>query len=168
MTRYVVNFNGRSFVVTLDGGMASVDGSAPVAAHVEGVEGTPLRIVTIGTSVHRATARREGERGHYILRIDGRRYDVDALDERTRAIRDMANASRANAGPVPLLAPMPGLVVRVHVAAGASVVPGQPLVSIEAMKMENELRAGAAGTVRRVHATVGGPVEKGAVLVEFE
>jgi propionyl-CoA carboxylase alpha chain len=44
---------------------------------------------------------------------------------------------------------------------------GQPLVAIEAMKMENELRAPAAGVVRAVHAVPGTPVEKGATLVEF-
>ncbi|HVZ47781.1 MAG TPA: biotin/lipoyl-containing protein [Gemmatimonadaceae bacterium] len=168
MTRFVVDLGGRSFTVTLDGAMASVNGRPPVTAHVEQVEGTPVRLVTIGTTVHRVTARRDGERGRYILRIDGHRYDVDALDERTRAIRDMADANRAHAGPVPLVAPMPGLVVRVHVAAGDVVAAGQGLVSIEAMKMENELRAVAAGTVRRVVAAVGTAVEKGAVLVEFD
>ena len=101
------------------------------------------------------------------MRIDGRRYEVDALDERTRAIRDLVDASRAPTGPVPLAAPMPGLVVRVHVAVGDTVAAGQPLVVIEAMKMENELRALAAGTVRAIHATPGQPVEKGAVLVEL-
>jgi biotin carboxyl carrier protein len=168
VTRYVVDLDGRSFVVTLDGGMATVDGGAPVAAHLEDVDGTPVRLVTIGTTVHRATARRDGPRGRYVLRMDGRRYAVDALDERTRAIRDMAEASRPVTGPVPLVAPMPGLVVRVHVEVGARVEPGAPLVSIEAMKMENELRASTVATVRRVLVDKGAAVEKGAMLVEFD
>ncbi|MDA1081846.1 MAG: biotin/lipoyl-binding protein [Gemmatimonadetes bacterium] len=168
MTRYIVDLDGRSFVVTLDAGTASVDGGPAVATHLEDVEGTPVRLVTVGTAVHRVTARREGERGRYVLRIDGRRYAVDALDERTRAIREMAAAGRGPAGPVPLVAPMPGLVVRVHVVPGQTVVAGDPLVAIEAMKMENELRAPAAGTVRAVHAKAGTPVEKGEMLVEFD
>jgi biotin carboxyl carrier protein len=167
MTRYVVELDGQSFVVTLGAGTASVDGAPAVAAHLEDIDGTPVRLVTVGTSVHRVTARRDGPRGRYQLRIDGRRYSVDALDERTRAIRDLADASRPPAGPVPLLAPMPGLVVRVHVSVGDTVVAGQPLVAIEAMKMENELRAVAAGTVREVRATPGTAVEKGALLVSF-
>lgn len=145
-----------------------MDGGPPVAAHLEDVDGTPVRLVTIGTTVHRVTARRDGPRGRYVLRFDGRRYQADALDERTRAIRDLAAANRAGAGPVPLVAPMPGLVVRVHVAAGDRVEAGAPLVSVEAMKMENELRAVAAGTVRRVLVAPGTAVEKGAPLVEFE
>jgi biotin carboxyl carrier protein len=72
------------------------------------------------------------------------------------------------AGPAPLIAPMPGLVVRVNVTEGDEVAAGQGLVVMEAMKMENELRAPAAGRVSRVHATAGTAVEKGTVLVELE
>ncbi len=167
MTKYVVDLDGRTFVVTLDGAMASVDDAQPVVAQLEDIEGTPVRLVTVGGGVHRVTAMRDGARGRYLLRLDGRRHVVDALDERTRALRDMADASRPALGPVPLLAPMPGLVVRVHVAVGDVVVAGQPLVAIEAMKMENELRAQAAGTVKSISATPGAAVEKGARLVEF-
>ena len=115
----------------------------------------------------------DGEAVPYAVRVDfvvekgGRRYVADALDERTRAIRDLADATRPNLGPVPLVAPMPGLIVRVHVAVGDVVRAGQPLIAIEAMKMENELVAPAAGTVRAIHAVPGSPVEKGATLVEF-
>ena len=63
---------------------------------------------------------------------------------------------------------MPGLVVRVSVAVGDQVQAGQALVVMEAMKMENELRSAAAGTVRAVLAAPGTAVEKGAVLVELE
>ena len=70
--------------------------------------------------------------------------------------------------PVPLLAPMPGLIVRVHVAPGDLVQAGQPLVAIEAMKMENELRAPVGAKVTVVRAVPGSPVEKGATLVEFD
>jgi pyruvate carboxylase subunit B len=62
---------------------------------------------------------------------------------------------------------MPGLVVRVHVQEGDEVQAGQGLVVMEAMKMENELRAAAAGTVKRVHVAPGKAVEKGAILVEL-
>lgn len=165
--KYVVEVDGRTFAVELDGDTARVDGGAPVAAMAEDVPNTPVRLVTIGGTLHRVAARRDGPRGRYVMRMDGRRFAIDALDERTRAIRDLADATRVASGPVPLLAPMPGLVVRLHVAAGDTVQAGQPLVAIEAMKMENELRAPAAGVVRAVHAVPGTPVEKGATLVEF-
>lgn len=165
--KYIVELNGRTFVVELDGGTARVDGAEPLTARLEEIEGSPVRLITVGPTLHRVTARREGARGRYVLRIDGRRYFADALDERTRAIRDLADATRPNLGPVPLVAPMPGLIVRVHVAVGDVVQAGQPLIAIEAMKMENELVAPAAGTVRAIHAVPGSPVEKGTTLVEF-
>jgi pyruvate carboxylase subunit B len=63
---------------------------------------------------------------------------------------------------------MPGLVVRVLVKSGDRVQPGQGLIVIEAMKMENELRATAPSVVRAVRVDAGNAVEKGAVLVEFD
>jgi pyruvate carboxylase subunit B len=63
---------------------------------------------------------------------------------------------------------MPGRVVKILVKAGDRVTAGQAVVVVEAMKMENELRAAAAGTVRTVRVRPGEAVEKGQVLVEFE
>ena len=62
-----------------------------------------------------------GSRGTYTLRIDGRRYPVEALDERTRAIRDLSAAAAGPAGPQPVRAPMPGLMVRIDVKTGDQV-----------------------------------------------
>jgi biotin carboxyl carrier protein len=62
---------------------------------------------------------------------------------------------------------MPGMIVRLHVKVGDQVEAGQPVVVMEAMKMENELRAQAAGTVKAIHAQPGKAVEKGTVLVEL-
>jgi propionyl-CoA carboxylase alpha chain len=64
-----------------------------------------------------------------------------------------------------LTAPMPGTVVRVAVAAGDRVTAGQPLLWLEAMKMQHEVVAPAAGTVTDLPATVGTQVEPGTVLV---
>ena len=63
---------------------------------------------------------------------------------------------------------MPGLVVKVEVAEGDQVVNGQALVVVEAMKMENELRADIEGRVKRVRVGPGQTVEKNQVLIEFE
>jgi pyruvate carboxylase subunit B len=118
--------------------------------------------------VHRVIARREGGRGRYTLWVDGWRFDAEALDERARAIRELSAASAGAAGPAPLKAPMPGLIVRVTVQPGDTVQPGQGLVVMEAMKMENELKAAAAGRVKAVLVAPGTAVEKGALLVELE
>ncbi|HEX2781057.1 MAG TPA: biotin/lipoyl-containing protein [Gemmatimonadaceae bacterium] len=165
--RYLVTVNGERVEVLLDGEGVHVEGST-VPAHIDDVDGTPVKMVTVGDEVHRVVVRRGEGRGRYTLWLDGHRYDLEAVDERTHAIRQLSGAGAAATGPAPLKAPMPGLVVRVNVAPGDSVTAGQGLVVIEAMKMENELRASAAGRVRAVHAVVGQAVEKGALLVEME
>jgi pyruvate carboxylase subunit B len=165
--RYVVDLEGERYDVAIDGPSVSI-GSESLTAHLEEIEGTPIKLVTIGDEVHRVIARRGAGRGSYTLWVGGHRFSVEALDERTRAIRDISAASAVASGPAPLIAPMPGLIVRVNVAPGDAVKPGQGLVVIEAMKMENELRAAAAGTVRAVSVAAGQAVEKGALLVELD
>jgi propionyl-CoA carboxylase alpha chain len=67
-----------------------------------------------------------------------------------------------------LLCPMPGLLVRLDVAAGDAVEPGQPLAVVEAMKMENILRAEKAGTVKAVNAAAGDSLAVDEVILELE
>ncbi len=165
--RYLVDIAGERIEVDLDGEEAVVSGQR-FAVHLAEVEGTPVRLVTIGTAQHRVVARHGDARGRYSLSLDGWRFPVEALDERTRAIRDLSGGSAKAIGPAPVVAPMPGLIVRVAVAVGDQVVAGQGLVMMEAMKMENELRAPGAGVVRAINVVVGQAVEKGTRLVEFE
>jgi biotin carboxyl carrier protein len=165
--RYVVDVDGERRTVIVEGDQVEIDGVRTTARLVD-VDGTPVSLLTIGDRVFRLVARRAGVRGSYTLSLEGRRYGAEALDERTRAIRDLSAASAAASGPAPLVAPMPGLIVRVNVAAGDVVQAGQGLVVMEAMKMENELRTPTGGTVRAVRVTPGNAVEKGAVLIELE
>ena len=166
--RYIVEIDGARHEVVLDNGRASVDGGPAVPVSLDALPGTPVHLVRVDGAVHRMLGRRDGERGQYALSLDGRRYQAEALDERARAIRDLAVAAASASGPRPLVAPMPGLIVRVTVAVGDVVQAGQGVVAMEAMKMENELRAPAAGTVKKVLATPGVAVEKGALLIAFE
>jgi propionyl-CoA carboxylase alpha chain len=67
-----------------------------------------------------------------------------------------------------LLCPMPGLLVRLDVAAGDHVEPGQPLAVVEARKMENILRAEKAGTIKAVSANAGDSLAVDEVILEME
>ena len=165
--KYVVDVGGRSVEVELDGEQVRVGGVA-LPASLSELAGTPVALLSLGDSVHRVVVTRDSAKGRYVLSLDGRRYDVEALDERTRAIRQLSSSASGPKGPAPLVAPMPGLIVRVSVEVGASVQPGQGLVVMEAMKMENELRSSSAGVVKAIRATPGTAVERGAVLVELE
>jgi biotin carboxyl carrier protein len=154
------------YTVDIAGTTVSVDLSDTTAT-LTPVPGTPIWLLTNGSTVHEIIAHRTGP-GRYVLSIAGHRFEAEALDDRARAIRAMAAATGASAaGPAPLRAPMPGLIVRVHVAVGDRVAAGDPLIAMEAMKMENELRAPAAGTVTAIPVAPGMAVEKGTLLVEL-
>lgn len=165
--KYIVDVGAARLVVALDPAGVSVNGD-PVAAHLAEVPRTPVSVLTVGNAVHSVRVRRGEGRGRYTLWIGGYRFDAEAVDERTRAIRDLDIERNVNSGPAPLVAPMPGLVVRVLVTEGAVVQAGEGLVVMEAMKMENELRASAPAVVKRIHASAGAAVEKGALLIELE
>jgi len=74
----------------------------------------------------------------------------------------------AGSGPQRVIAPMPGKIVRVLVNAGDRVAPRQPVVVVEAMKMENELRASREGTIAEIHVRQGMSVEAGALLLVIQ
>ena len=165
--KYIVTVNGVRYTVEREGEQVAL-GDTEESATLEQVGDTPVRLVTIGTAVHRVIVKHRVEKGAYQLWLDGHVYDVEALDERARAIRDLSAAAAGPAGPAPLVAPMPGLIVRIAVAEGDTVHAGQGLIVMEAMKMENELRATGNGTVRRVTVAPGTAVEKGTILIELD
>lgn len=82
--------------------------------------------------------------------------------------REEGRSSRGAASTGSLEAPMPGVVTRVLVAAGDAVEKGQPLMALEAMKMEHVIRAPREGVVKRVAARPGEMVNGGIALIEFE
>ncbi len=164
--KFIVDIAATRHEVDLTDGVATLGGAAS-SAELREVQGSPVSVVAVDGVQHQLVARRGGPKGAYILWIDGWRFEVDALDERARAIRDLGAAVAGAAGPAPVVAPMPGLIVRLHVQVGDAVTAGQPIVVMEAMKMENELRAPAAGVVKAVLAQPGKAVEKGTVLVEL-
>ena len=101
--------------------------------------------------------------------VDGDLVDVDG-DGWAVALRELPRFPDAAAvmAQGSLVAPMPGTVVAVHVAAGDRVAAGQPLLVLEAMKMQHPVVAPADGVVGSVDATVGAQVEAGAVLAVIE
>jgi len=158
--KYTVEVAGRSVVVELEDGTVRVDGR-PVDARLEGT-GALRRLVRDRTSRALVTAR--GPEGWCLL-SDGYRLEAAAFDARELAVRAMGRGEAGALVAATLAAPMPGLVVRVLVKEGDAVRAGQGLIVLEAMKMENELKAAGGGTVARVHVTAGDKVERGASLV---
>lgn len=163
---YLVDVAGTRVRVELTADGAVVDGRR-LGLSMHPVDGGARHDLRIDGAVHRVVARAGEGRGQFRIDLDGVRLEAEALDEHTRAVQALTSVVARSSGPAPLKAPMPGLIVRVTVQPGDTVVAGQGLVVMEAMKMENELRASAPGVVRAVHAVPGAAVEKGALLVEL-
>ena len=108
-----------------------------------------------------------GARRREVL-VDGFRFDVDVESERIAALRERARRGRAasvHSGPLEVHAIIPGRVVSVSVAPGDAVTAGQQLLVVEAMKMQNELRAPRDGTISRVGVAPGVTIDVGDLLV---
>ena len=107
--------------------------------------------------------------GGYVVHVNGEPIPLSVTDPRKRARRGhAADAGQGVDGPVPIVAPMPGRIVKVLVRPGDTVAARQGVVVVEAMKMENELRAPRAGNVSDVRVREGMSVEANAVLVVVE
>jgi biotin carboxyl carrier protein len=85
-----------------------------------------------------------------------------------RSLRSRGRIRDSSAGVKKISAPMPGKVVRILAPLGATVETGQPVLVIEAMKMQNELKSPRTGRVKRLAVSEGAAVEAGQVLAEVE
>lgn len=163
--KYRVTVGAETFEIEIDGAVVSVDGTRH-EAELRAVGGTPLRLLLLDHASW-LLGMGPGGSGSWEMFDGGERFEAEVLDERTAHIRGLVGAGAVAAGPAVLRAPMPGLVTRVQVEPGQEVAIGASLVTLEAMKMENDLRAVGAGVVDKVGVAPGQTVEKGAVLVTF-
>jgi len=145
-----VRRGAQGFVVAIDGRESNVD-AARVGAHVWSliIDGVSREAIVTGAR-------------HGASTVDVGRASIAVSQNGKR--RWGSRDSLAGAGPQRIAAPMPGRIARVLVRPGDAVGARQPLVVIEAMKMENELRAGRDGTVVEVNVVEGQSVEAGALL----
>jgi biotin carboxyl carrier protein len=164
--KYVVSIGGREIEVEIDGDRVTSDGKSYSAA-LSDVPGTPLRHLAVDGR-QTEISMESGGPGKWSVGLRGERWECEVLDERTRHIRSLTGGAGPQRGTPPLRAPMPGLVVRVLAEPGQHVPAGAGVVVLEAMKMENELRATVASVVKTVRVKAGEAVEKGQVLVDFE
>ncbi len=161
------------FEAAVDGTTQQVEVRGKGGRYTVILDGRPLEVDLVETG------------GHFLsLLIGGRSYEVGLLPaprgytvvldhevlevELQAAGRGAVPRGSAGAGPLRVTAPMPGKLVRLLVEAGQAVEAGQGLVVVEAMKMENELRAARAGRVKELLVREGQAVETGALLVVVE
>lgn len=110
----------------------------------------------------------EAERFTYGVTLRGERFEVQVEDERTRRLNEGRKMPALPDGELAVTAPIPGLVVKVLVAAGDLIQEDEPLVILEAMKMENEIRARRGGVVKKVEVAAGQRIEQNGILLVLE
>jgi biotin carboxyl carrier protein len=164
--RYFVTIGSRVLEVELGPQGVRVEGEEVVADLAE-MDGTEVRTLLLGGRSHRILVGRQGP-GEWSMHLSGRQLRAKVLDERRQAIQELTGLRSGGGGARTLRAPMPGLVIKVEVQEGDPVIPGQGLIIVEAMKMENELKAEGEGRVGKILVAPGQTVEKDQILVEFD
>lgn len=102
------------------------------------------------------------------LRINGRVYKTNIKEPIDQLLTSMGMDLKAMQKAEPVKAPMPGMVLKVLVTPGQQINKGDGMLVLEAMKMENILKAAGSATVKAIKVTERTAVEKGAILIELE
>ena len=161
--KYEVRISGKARVVQVTGGtdgwQATLDGQSAAADVVEIAPNT-FSVLHSGRSHEVCVTPRAG--GKLIAQTGRFEFELEVVDPRSWSGRRHAGGEAE--GRQPVVAPMPGKVVRVLVKAGDKVEAGQGLLVVEAMKMQNEIRSPKSGTVERVLAEASQAVNAGEVL----
>ena len=140
--------------VVIDGQIHDVD--------AQFISATTLSILENNASQRIETE--ENPQGGMNLRVHGQIVHLEMLDMRALRLRRAQDATATFDGPLTINSPMPGKVVKILVKENQEVNEGDGLLIIEAMKMENELRAPKSGIVKTIQAVEGATVESGAAL----
>lgn len=156
--RLAVKGTGSPVPVQIDGKTYEVDFSP--------VDGSLLSLLVMGRS-YEADVVEEGE-GILAVWVEGELYRIEYQDEGRRPRRSSSVTDQGMRGRQMIVAPMPGKVVALLVSPGQEVSAGQGVVVIEAMKMENELKASGAGVIKEIKVQEGAGVSGGDVLVVIE
>ena len=164
LVMYKVSVNGnKSFSVegnTVDGRQVLTD--------IIALEDRFFHLLSDGKSYNIEVVKADKTSKLVTLKVNGNTYEVSAKDK-FDLLMDQMGFSSADAGKIKeLKAPMPGLVIEIRVKAGDTVKKGDPIIVLEAMKMENVLKATGEGTVKSIEVQKSQSVEKGQVLIIFE
>ena len=163
--KYYARVGSTEYEIEVDRGKITINGEEVVVDLCQGGAPELYSVLFGGRSYEMLVV---PDRSNYTITFRSEQFQVQVEDERTRRLNTGRKAPALPHGELPIRAPIPGLVVSVLVAIGDEIVDGQPLVILEAMKMENEIRSLRAGTVRNVIVTQGQRVEQNEILLVIE
>ena len=161
---YVASVGGESFHIRMDEPEALVVNDEHHSASLESAGGPSLYSLIVDNSSYEVHV--EEREGSYRVLLLGQVYDVHVEDEGTRRVTRARKARQAEEGEdIIIRSPIPGLIFDVPAMEGQKVKKGDILVIVEAMKMENEIRAPRDATVKATFVAPGDAVDKGTPLV---
>jgi biotin carboxyl carrier protein len=155
-----------SFEITSDGDALFVNG-VPLDWDLTKISEGRFHILLENRSYRAEVIRTDRNSKSVVININGRIYTVE-LKDKLDLLLDEMGLNSGSAGKVNnVKAPMPGLIIDLRVTQGDTVKTGDPLLVLEAMKMENVLKSPGDGTVKSIKVKRGDSVEKNQVLIEF-
>jgi pyruvate carboxylase subunit B len=156
-----VDVDDASYIFDSNAILETAEGDISVAR----VRDNLYSILAGGRSISAVLERPEPDR--LVFTVGDRVVPLELIDHRKQLLETYAAASNHDSHHGEIRAPMPGLVLKVHVTPGSAVGKNDPLIVLEAMKMENEIRAPGAGVISAVMVSPGEAVMKNALLVEL-
>ena len=163
-TQVRVDINDQSHVVELD--TDPEDTSANPVVSVAHIHGDSWSVLFQGRSISATLTDRS--KNILTFSIDGVLYNCKVTNRRAQLLADLGVDINSNEHDGDILAPMPGLLINLHVSPGDTVSEGDALVVLEAMKMENQILAPFDARVTEVLAQPGESVAKNATLIKLE
>jgi biotin carboxyl carrier protein len=152
--------------VTMSDGVIAVDGR-DILWDVAKISDRHYNVIHNSRSYNFEVVSEDGGGKTFVFKLNGKNYVVE-LRDKFDMLLDKLGLSGANSGKVNnVKAPMPGLIIELRVAEGQSVQAGETLLILEAMKMENIIKAPADSVVKAVSIRKGDSVEKNQILIEF-
>lgn len=162
--KFTARIDGKEFQIDHDGTSLRVNGK-PV--DVEALRLGGARYLRIGSRIYDVSTLRRDEDGSRRLLLNGKSVRVELEDEVAAMLRSFGGEKATKVHAAVVRSPMPGKITRILVREGELIEAGQGVLILEAMKMENEIKAPAAGIVKAVHVSESDAVEKNAALIEI-
>ena len=159
--------NGKSFDVSQENGDVIVNGQS-LDWDIVKLSENKFHILYKNKSYSAELIKQDAANKTLSLKINGKVHQVEVKDRYDLLLEKMGMSNLAAHKVNAIKAPMPGLIVQVNIKVDDEVKSGDPLIVLEAMKMENMIKASGDGKVKEIKVKKGDSVEKGQVLIEFQ
>ena len=166
---YKINTGAHTFDVELNktGTTGTVNGE-DVSLDISNISGNSWHLIKDDQSYNVQIVKADIENKSFVIWVNGKEYDVKAKDDFDLLLDKMGLADLTAAKVNEIKAPMPGLVLKVIAKVGQEIAKDDPVIILEAMKMENVLKSPTDGVVKEIGVEQGEAVEKNTVLITFE